>query len=191
MMRSLWVTLLVLAAACGAAPAAAAEHLDCMDSGYTADELAAVETYSAGFDMMTAGGPPPPPVMAAVNRRATACAQEHQWSDTAAGEARAYRLVSVIRATLQRHSPIDAAAMARLNAAIDAADHDTMVSIFAAISAAARGQGPPLSAAQARQLDAVVSAAGVEDTDLNQRFIGAWMAARVLRRESALRFARL
>lgn len=104
-----------------ASPVAAAEQLDCMESGYSDADSATIEAFIAGFDFRRPNAPAPA-YQAVLSARAEACAAEHGWSNDAKTVALQYRRAAFMDAALRRHAPVSPEAIGRMEAALAATD---------------------------------------------------------------------
>jgi hypothetical protein len=187
-MYKLVVAAATMAAGLVATPAIAAERIECMDSGYSAAEMAATDAYVAGVDVSGPAMAAPEPVLQAIRARAAACSSQHSWNAAASQHAYMYRLLSLVRAGLRRRTTLDAAVMARVDAAVDAADITQLVPALMAAADMSRG-GTQLTPQQIQLIMSVIDAAQTDPSPESMRFVGAWATARALMRDASIQFA--
>ena len=175
-----------------AAPAASAQGIECMDSGYSADETRDVDRFVEDFrPRFDRPLQLPQTWMPVMTRRAGECADAHDWSPAAIEEAVFYRLASILKRALEERSPLTASQMARLTTAIASADQERLHRVFGAmLEATFEGRQPPEpSQADKIYFGRLLMRTGVP---LNQEiavYVGAYMGAIVMVRRSRDRFA--
>ncbi len=174
-----------------ASPVAAAENLDCMDSGYDASSAAVIDTFVAAARADNMRELAVAELDVAIALRARQCADLRGWSDAAAAQAVRYRTGAIILVAFRRNAPIDAAAIGRMDAVIDGADRALLTRTVETMQRIGAGGAGEPSADELALIREVVAAPQVAMTTEIGRFIGSWMAARVVSRDAATQFATL
>lgn len=183
---------LALIGLAAAIPAVAASGLDCVDSGYSAKDSAAIETFLANFSMSDFQGQSGieklVPVLAA---RAGECAGEHGWSVEAISDSVYYSTATVLSRALARHSPFTPEQVQRLDAALERADKARLRKIFGPMVEAQAGDKPAADpdGQDSIYLGMMLMSSGVPLDEKGGEYAGAVIATRMMREIYAEKFA--
>ncbi|MGB7374906.1 hypothetical protein [Pontixanthobacter sp.] len=140
------LTPLALAAAILPATAHAADQLDCVSSGYSAQQQAVLDAHVAAFeisDMDTQKRPVE--VISIIEQRAQQCARQLGWSDAASDAAGLYHLGSLTAGSIRRKHPEAAAVMDKIDTDLSDADRERFWSIMTSATGAGDTKKQPTS----------------------------------------------
>ncbi|MBL0915216.1 MAG: hypothetical protein IBJ13_06800 [Sphingopyxis sp.] len=159
---------------------AAAENIECVDTGYTNLESISENRFIGhyGLDDWLTAASLPPEIENSIIRRAKECADIHQWSREAAKQATYYRVGVLLSAALNTNTPLNSEQMARLREAYSGADKARITRMMIpAIDAILAGQAPPApSEADIGYLNQhITGRAGLPATKETKDYIGAWL----------------
>lgn len=177
-----------------AAPAQAATDLECVDGGYSTEEMSQIRSFQEGFAVDSfANQEPPPEILGAIITRAGTCSEAHGWSPEAIEQAVIYRLFNLLEQTLTLRSPLTGTQMDRLSAALASADQQRVRRVFGGIADAVLGgqEEPEVGNSDEMFLASILMRSGIPYSESNGEFAGAWLAAKVLTEVVAERFAAL
>lgn len=176
-----------------AANARAAEHIDCVDTGYEAEQAALLSRVENEFSMAEwSGEGVSAEVLTAVSARAGQCADVHNWSPDAIEQSIFYRLGSLLATGLEKQAPISPAQMERLKEVVRTTDKTQLYAVVGPmIDAGMEGREESASnQAQLLFLSRLVLKTGMPATKANSEFVGAWLAGVVIRDRAKDRFAK-
>lgn len=191
MNRAVLAFALALAAAVPFGRVDAATNIACVDDGYSAEEIAALERFYLAFQPAQLRGQSVPlDIFAAVSRRAGECADLHNWPAAAIEDASFYRMASILKVALDRKNPFTAPQLRRLEEAISSVDQARLNSIFGGLlDASLEGNSRRPSDADAMFLGRLFLRAGIPATQSNAEYVGAFLGARLMIEQSRQRFA--
>jgi hypothetical protein len=171
-MRSVTTILMASGLLALAAPAQAADNLECMMRDYSAADQQLLDAFLANFDYRgdLSELDVIEPVIA---KRMTDCAAQHGWSLPARAAAVEYRRATLIREGLRRQSPATPGGLAAMDTAIAAIEPEILGNTIEAIAA---GGG----AMNTRSLSVwlpIFRASGLPMTRESGEFVGSWIAS--------------
>lgn len=171
------------------APAAqAAEGLDCALNALSTENRAVLE-----LDFSARNQADSERATSALFQAVSDCADQHHWSPEATEDVTYFSLFKPVFDNLVTHSPLSASQMSRLVRTVDIADRADMAAALDPLIA--RGMGgesgedavvPPASV---RFFVQVTLRAAIPMNEVNQEYIGAYLAARHVTESRALSFA--
>lgn len=169
-------------------PALAADHLECIESGNSAEQNAYFQNFVDRFHIseLSGGGRPPAEMMEIIQGRADACASQHNWSREAAEHSVLFRLTKVLQTALRAHMPISEEQLARYDAIVAGADQARLRRIFGVAVEPA-----PANDADDEFLGELIARSGMPMTEANAKFAGAWLASVLVSKHMTEQFAAL
>lgn len=192
MLRELVSATVIIVVSAIAAPASAASHLECVDTGYSAQGQAAIEKFLTDFDVanfekQSAGGA----VIPVFGARAGECAGQHGWSMDAISDSVFYRMAALLEQGLRRHSPYTVEQMQRLDAALARADKDRLNRMFGPMMDMEQRSGPHAqpNPEDRMYLGMLLLSSGVPLDEKSGKFAGTLIGALVMKDIYARKFA--
>jgi hypothetical protein len=182
------LSLALLASATIATSASAADNLNCVADGYTAEQQAAFARYTGD----TAGGtvaPTPPETEAAITARVTACAAMHRWNDAAQLTATRYRRAQLLQERLRRSGVASEQSLTAMDRAIDASEPVQLRRTMEKLREFAAGRGPGPDNTDIAVIMPIFQASGLAMEGRSGEFIGAWLATRIAEQDLRAEFA--
>lgn len=174
------------------APADAAENLDCIDKGYTAEQQAVLDAYIGRFNMESwSKNGVPSEVLTVIVDRVRACASMHGWSAEAAQHALLFKLARIGVAGVETTGPLSPAQILQVRNAMTAEDKIKVRAIFGAM-VKAYGEGTLERSPRETPdmfIGKLILRSGIPTTTKNVRAAGGWLAASVLVEQYAEFFA--
>jgi hypothetical protein len=184
------IGVLTLAFALAGAPVAAADHLDCMDSGYTEEQAAELDRFTSNYPNEIGENFFSPEMTTAIDRRARVCSAALLWQQPAIEQAVTYKLTGLLRQALERNPRLDKEQLARLRAAVEKADqHLLRKEISQVFNFAGDTDDVPSAAPGAPIVLALIERSGAKMTRKTAEFAAHWVAAKVLQDMAVERFA--
>lgn len=170
----------------------AAEHIDCVDSGYIAEDQATLDGYIDGFTIEAWGaGGPPSNVMTIIAARVRTCGASNGWSLDAMQDALLYKVASVGMAGVESASPLSAEQFAQLDDAMTPDDKVEIAKIFDSMRQA-QAEGRIYEAPKQSPemfIGRLILRSGIPASPENSRWAGGWLAVKTLQDQRRAKFA--
>jgi hypothetical protein len=182
----------VLAVACGATPAEAADNIACVETGYSEVAQSDIDRLLSSLSLNSfKGGGLPDEMVKIVASRAQECAKIHNWSSEALQLAGLYQLGRLATGALEAKSRIPVSQLNKLREAYKTADRAIMNRVMGlSIEDKLAGNGPSApSRADQDYFTRLLVRTGIAPDDANADFIGGWWAAQDAVDTFARRFA--
>jgi len=184
--------VLIVGTAFSATASRAADNLDCVSTGYTAEIAAEIDSFQGIFNAGNGWGPElPQSVFGAVTGRAGQCAEQHGWSPEAIEDAVFFQMFSILRGGVARGTPLSSTQMQRVDQALAGPDQERLRAIVGrqVDSVLGGAEAPEPTEAENMFIGRLILRAGVPVTEENGHYVGAYMASVVMPQVIAARFA--
>ncbi|MDG2003473.1 MAG: hypothetical protein P8J20_09095 [Novosphingobium sp.] len=183
----------VLGALLASSPSQAANGLECILGGYTAEQQQVFADYYSGFTAASLEQEDASDAhVNAIATRAVACAGLHSWPPDAITNAVYYRLSNMLAHALELKTPLTPEQMVSLNATLENADQTRLrATLGPGIEASMAGEeGPEMSDEDKTYLGLLVIQAGLPTDRPSSEFFGALLGARMMADIAAEKFAK-
>ncbi|MDR0780191.1 MAG: hypothetical protein LBF16_05790 [Pseudomonadales bacterium] len=174
----------VLIGVCAAKPAAAAMNIDCISSGYSAEQQATITAQVSVFTMADMGDHMFSALLPMIHDRAEACAQQYGWSPDAMEQAIRYLLATFMQGGLEHSQVMSEDEVRNFKAVIVWADQERLLSTMAPILNGSSGSDDDEA-----YLQSLVTAAGLPLEGTLLEFAGALLASMVVQKIAVDNFA--
>lgn len=182
---------LIVAASLLAVPASvqAADNIDCISSGYSAQEQALLDGFVADFTIDQFNDPTPPTEMVdVVGERAELCAANHGWSDAAVEAAMMMEISALSERGLRLSAPESAAIVDRVDTDLSAGDRSRLWGIIDKLASDSADQP---SESDFMFLGLKILQLGADGSDKTSSEIGALLALMSMQRTARSKFPAL
>ncbi|WP_379921158.1 hypothetical protein [Erythrobacter sp. R86502] len=189
MTRGIWLAGAALLLSSGAMARDRAE-LQCIESGYTAEERAEIDELLPDVNMLDdAGDATMDAIGTVVGDVAIDCADTYEWNDSEFEAALFYELGRLVETAIRRHGPLPQVDVTNIDAALAKGDRSALwAALEEQVNIGIAGEDASVGEANAKVFEDFVMEIGFGMDEATAELVGAFLATLAMQRMSARNF---